>query len=110
MNQNHYLKTELYEMIKKDSVIFDFLQENSLDGMWYWDLENPENEWISPRFWQILGYNPKEKKHLVSQWQEIIFPEDLKKQLKTFTNIMKIQIIPMTKLYDINIKKDILYG
>lgn len=84
MNQNHYLKTELYEMIKKDSVIFDFLQENSLDGMWYWDLENPENEWISPRFWQILGYNPKEKKHLVSQWQEIIFPEDLKKATENF--------------------------
>ena len=48
MNKDYYLKTELYEIIQKDSTIFDFLQENSLDGIWYWDLENPENEWLSP--------------------------------------------------------------
>jgi hypothetical protein len=57
MNQNNYLKTELYEMIQKDSKIFDFLQENSLDGVWYWDLENPQNEWLSPKFWEVLGYS-----------------------------------------------------
>lgn len=76
MKQNHYLKTEFYEKIKKDSIIFDFLEENSLDGVWYWDLENPQNEWMSPKFWQVLGYLPEEKEHLASQWQEIIFPED----------------------------------
>ncbi len=31
-------------------------------------MENPENEWLSPRFWEVLGYSHKEKKHLVSQW------------------------------------------
>jgi PAS domain S-box-containing protein len=84
MKQNHYLKTEFYERIKKDSIIFDFLEENSLDGVWYWDLENPQNEWMSPKFWQVLGYLPEEKKHLASQWQEIIFPEDLKKATENF--------------------------
>lgn len=84
MKQNHYLKTEFYEKIKKDSIIFDFLEENSLDGVWYWDLENPQNEWMSPKFWQVLGYLPEEKEHLASQWQEIIFPEDLKKATENF--------------------------
>lgn len=42
--KNNYLKKELYELIKNDESIFDFIQESSLDGMWYWDLENPENE------------------------------------------------------------------
>ena len=84
MNQNNYLKTELYEMIQKDSTIFDFLQENSLDGVWYWDLENPQNEWLSQKFWQILGYEAKEKKHLASEWQDLIFPEDLKKAKDNF--------------------------
>ncbi|QKF66725.1 PAS sensor-containing two-component system histidine kinase [Arcobacter venerupis] len=84
MKQNHYLKTEFYEKIKKDSIIFDFLEENSLDGVWYWDLENPQNEWMSPKFWQVLGYLPEEKEHLSSQWQEIIFPEDLKKATENF--------------------------
>ena len=40
MQNTHYLKKELYEKIKKDSTIFDFLEDNSLDGLWYWDLEN----------------------------------------------------------------------
>jgi PAS domain S-box-containing protein len=84
MNQNYYLKTELYEMIQKDSTIFDFLETNSLDGVWYWDMENPQNEWLSPRFWEVLGYKAEEKKHLVSEWQELIFPEDLEKTIENF--------------------------
>ncbi len=74
----NYLKTELYELIKQDERIFDFIQEGSLDGLWYWDLENPENEWMSPRFWEILGYDPKEMPHKASAWQDIINPDDLK--------------------------------
>lgn len=72
-----YLKKELYDLIKSDNEIFEFIQSGSLDGIWYWDLENPENEWMSPKFWETLGYNPDEKKHLTSEWQDIIFQEDL---------------------------------
>lgn len=36
---DNYLKKELYELIKNDETIFDFIQESALDGMWYWDLE-----------------------------------------------------------------------
>ena len=89
MNQNNYLKTELYEIIQKDSKIFDFLEENSLDGIWYWDLENPQNEWLSPKFWQVLGYLPSEKKHLASEWQNLIFPEDLEKAIENFNKHYK---------------------
>jgi PAS domain S-box-containing protein len=80
----NYLKKELYNLIKEDSSIFEFLQEGSLDGMWYWDLENPEQEWMNPRFWQILGYNPDEKKHLASEWQNLIFQDDLQVALENF--------------------------
>lgn len=88
--QEHYLKKELYEKINKDSTIFDFLEKNSLDGVWYWDLENSQNEWMSPKFWKVLGYEANEKEHLVSQWQELIFEEDLKKLLKISKNIILI--------------------
>ncbi len=77
-NDGSYLKDELYELLQKDSSLFEFLQNGSLDGVWYWDLESPENEWMSPRFWQVLGYDPSEKKHLVSEWQDLIHPDDLK--------------------------------
>ena len=74
-----YLKDELYNLIKTDDSFFDFLQEGSLDGIWYWDLTQPEYEWMSPKFWTTFGYNPLEKTHCPEEWQEIIFDEDLQK-------------------------------
>ncbi|QOG12737.1 PAS domain-containing protein [Arcobacter sp. FWKO B] len=82
MNKRHYLEIELYQLIQKDSSMFEFIQNGSLDGLWYWDLENPENEWMSPKFWKVLGYNPSEKKHFASSWQDIIYHEDLEIALK----------------------------
>lgn len=83
MTEN-YLQKELYELVKKDSSIFDFIQSGALDGIWYWDLENIKNEWMSPKFWKTLGYNPNEKEHLASEWQDIIFKEDLKMAIDNF--------------------------
>lgn len=73
----NYLRKELYELIKSDESIFDFIQESSLDGLWYWDLENMEEEWMNPKFWTTLGYDPTKMPHKASAWQDIIFPEDL---------------------------------
>ncbi len=75
-SSNHYLKEELYHRISTHPEIFDFIQEGSLDGLWYWDLQNPEEEWMNPRFWITLGYDPDEMPHKASAWQNIIFPED----------------------------------
>lgn len=75
--KDNYLKTELYNLMKSDTSIFEFIQSGSLDGMWYWDLEAIENEWMSPKFWETLGYDPEEKKHLSSEWKDLIFQEDL---------------------------------
>lgn len=77
MNGRHYLEAELYERITSDPVIFDFLQEGSLDGIWYWDLEEPEHEWLSPRFKSVFGYEEDEIPHTSTWWQENIFQEDL---------------------------------
>jgi len=85
MQEESYLKKELYDLIQKDSSIFEFLQSGSLDGIWFWDLEKPENEWMSPRFWTNFGYDPSEKKHLSGEWQKMIFEEDLKAVNKNFT-------------------------
>lgn len=84
MSESHYLKDELYTLFANDPKFFDFLQKASLDGLWYWDLENPDNEWMSPEFWRLLGYKPEDKKHLASEWQELIDPDDLKEALSNF--------------------------
>lgn len=78
----HYLQEELYGLLKKDERIFEFIQEGSLDGLWYWDIENPENEWMNSRFWEILGYKAEEMPHLTSAWQNVINPDDLEIALK----------------------------
>ncbi len=81
-DDEHYLKRELYELIRKDASIFEFLQAGSLDGIWYWDLEDTDHEWMSPRLWEVFGYDPATKDHLASEWQDMIFPEDLELALE----------------------------
>jgi len=82
--QTHYLEAELTDLVKSDETIFQFLQDGSLDGIWYWDLEEPDHEWMSPRFWQLFGYEPGEKEHLASEWQDMINPEDRDAALARF--------------------------
>lgn len=77
----NYLKKELYKRVKNDDMVFDFIQSGSLDGIWYWDLENQNQEWMSPKFWKTLGYSPQTKKHLTSEWQDIIYKEDLEEAI-----------------------------
>jgi PAS domain S-box-containing protein len=78
MKDNHYLKKELYDLVKTDNTIFDFIQDSSLDGIWYWDLDNPEEEWMSPKFWSVLGYDHTVMPHNPSAWRDIVNADDLK--------------------------------
>ncbi len=80
----HYLQEELYERIQSNPELFNFLREASLDGLWYWDLESPENEWMDDRFWEILGVDPATKKQKTSEWQDLIHPEDLELAIQNF--------------------------
>ncbi|MEM6385526.1 MAG: ATP-binding protein [Pseudomonadota bacterium] len=73
----NYLEAELEELLLKDGSIWQFIREGSLDGFWYWDLENPEHEYMSPEFWRTFGFDPATKKHLASEWMGLIFPADL---------------------------------
>lgn len=74
----NYLKKELYQYVRSDNQIFEFIQKATQDGLWYWDLEKPENEWMNPVFWTTLGYDPAEKPHKVSVWKEVVHNDDLK--------------------------------
>ncbi|WP_084202242.1 sensor domain-containing diguanylate cyclase [Aeromonas fluvialis] len=84
MKREHYLKKELYELIKSDDSIFDFIQKASLDGIWYWNLEKTNDEWMSPEFWQVLGYEHETMPHSPDSWQSIINQDDLKIAIDNF--------------------------
>ena len=73
----HYLEQELEELISSSTKTWEFIRSGSLDGVWYWDLENPDQEYMSPEFWHLFGFDPETKKHQVDEWQDLIFAEDL---------------------------------
>lgn len=83
-SKSHYLKAELYELVASNEAVFEFLQEGSLDGIWYWDIENPSEEWMSDRFWQIFGYDPAAMPHKAEAWQHMVDPDDLKLAMDNF--------------------------
>ena len=77
MSDTHYLKKELFEKLHSDDNLFEFIRSSSLDGLWYWDLENPDEEWMDEQFWKTLGYDPSTMPSKASAWQNIIHPDDL---------------------------------
>ena len=72
----HRLARELADRLRDGGEICDLIRRATLDGIWYWDLEKPDEEWMSPEFWQLFGYDPATKRHSPDEWQDIIFPED----------------------------------
>ena len=80
---DHYLKRELFGRVRAGGV-FEALEAGAADGVWYWDLEQPEHEWMSPRFWQLFGYDPASKPHLSSAWRDLIHPDDLRGAMDNF--------------------------
>lgn len=82
--QEHYLKAELYELMRSDPSIVDFLDRATLDGLWFWNLERPEEEWLSPKFKEVFGYRDDEVENSSRWWQENIEPDDLKLAVENF--------------------------
>ncbi len=80
----HPLEIELRQLMASDTGMWEFVQQGSLDGVWYWDLEQPDREWMSPEFWRLFGIDPAGKRHDPEEWQDIIFQEDLAVALENF--------------------------
>lgn len=80
----HYLKSELLTLLRTREDVAAFLILACLDGVWYWDLENPDHEWMSANFWTTLGYDPAAMPHRAAAWQNIIHPDDLQTAQKNF--------------------------
>lgn len=55
-----------------------------MDGVWYWDIENPESEWLSPRFKELFGFEDHEMPNTTEWWQKNIHPDDLQVVIENF--------------------------
>ena len=67
-----------------DPKLFAFFDEAGLDGIWCLNLENMKDEWYSPKFKAVLGYEPHEVPDTSSWWREHIHPDDLPGLLERF--------------------------
>ncbi len=83
----NYLEKELNEKIKNDLAVFNFLRSYTFDGMWYINLENQTDEWVSPEFWHTIGRNQDFNAPLTAIWEKIVHEEDVDYVRKFFKNI-----------------------
>ncbi len=67
---------ELRERLHRNEKDLERVIESTNDGYWDWKMQE-DHEYMSPRFWEMLGYDFKTKKHHPSEWLKIIFEEDL---------------------------------
>ena len=59
----NYLKQDFYQLMKADESVFNFVQDLSLEGLLYLDLEHPGHLWMNPKFKRTLGYQHPEMLH-----------------------------------------------
>lgn len=88
------LEIEFNNKIKKDISTFEFICNEVLHGIWYWDLENPEHEWLNNNFWINLGYEPNEIPRASFAWQEIIHKDDIVLAREIFQKHLENPSIP----------------
>ena len=99
MQETHYLKQELFDLVKNDNIKFlEFISNGPLDGLWFWDLENPEYEWMSGKFWTELGYEPSEMPHSPESWRGIINADDLENSGKAIQKHIENPDIPFNEV------------
>ncbi len=69
-------ESELAERLYKLEKDLELVIQSTNDGYWDWYVQE-DYEYMSPRFWEMFGYDFRTKKHHPSEWQKIIFEEDL---------------------------------
>ncbi|WP_052354068.1 PAS domain-containing hybrid sensor histidine kinase/response regulator [Flectobacillus major] len=67
-----YLKKEFNELIKRDNRFIDLLTENTYHGLWYCNLEQPNEVWVNQAFINLLGYANDDTTELQAVWGQIL--------------------------------------
>ncbi|UOQ77778.1 PAS domain-containing sensor histidine kinase [Hymenobacter sp. 5516J-16] len=71
-----YLEQELRALQASDETVFDFIQESTLAGLWYWNLTGDQEKWATAKFWRSLDYEPDAQFNQAAAWKAAISPEE----------------------------------
>lgn len=74
---NTSLKKELYQLLQKEPNIYEFIQNNGGNGVWYWSLTDSTHQWADMPFWELLGYTYEEVSCFDGQYPRILDYSDL---------------------------------
>ena len=87
--EESYLENEFYyRLTLGKAAIHDFFKNSLMDGISFWNLENPDHNWLNDRFWTILGFDPDEMLNNLTFWKQLIFEDDLTEMRKIFAEHM----------------------
>ncbi|MFN7759800.1 MAG: PAS domain-containing protein [Pseudanabaena sp.] len=71
------------EQVSQELSLLENIFDTLLAGYWDWDLQTNE-EYLSPKFKKMFGYEDDELPNSPETWQHLIFDEDLAKVLDCF--------------------------
>ncbi len=70
-----YLKKECSQLLRYDDTFAELIQENTFDGLWYWDCKNSSNVWINQAFRQCLAGQAVVAPEQPVQWLEALLQQ-----------------------------------
>ena len=82
--RDHRLRREFYECLRTSPAVAAFVGFDALDGLWFRDLETPDEEWLSPRLKEILGYAEDEAPNSTAWRLGRIFDADVRLVVDAF--------------------------
>lgn len=71
------------QQVQQQKWLYEQILEQTMAGYWDWYIQDNE-EYLSPGFKRMFGYNDDEMDNTPSAWQAIIYPDDLAKVLDSF--------------------------
>ncbi len=92
LGQPKYLVTQILDISeqRRAEAHARMIIDSTFDGFWDWHIQD-NYEYLSPRFWEMLGVDPSTKRHHPDEWRALLFEEDLEKFDRNFNLHIKTQ-------------------
>jgi len=78
------LKQEFQNLFRRSDAIFNFIEEEALDGIAFRELGGEQRIWVDQRFWRNLDLKPSRVKEDLSFWQDCLKGEDRELEAECF--------------------------
>ena|GEM_PF-2240915 len=84
--------TELHNITRalaESREIYDLVLRGSSAGIWDWTDVTKDENWWSPKFYELLGYEPNEIESSISHFKKLLHPEDVDRTFEVLNQALK---------------------